>query len=425
MISDSFLKECFVWIWLPDQTEPIVAGKMVWQDHRYLFVYGQSYLKRKDAISIYDAELPLKAGVQEKEGGTDSLFRCIRDSSPDAWGRRVILHNRLGLKGNKVDTNHLNEMTYLLETGSDRIGALDFQVSSQNYQPRLSSQIHLEELLEVVEKIEKGVPLSPDLALAMNHGTSIGGARPKVLIDHEEKKYIAKFSTSTDQYNVIKAEFVAMKLAKKCGLDVAPVHLKEIAGKDVLLIERFDRVRKQDGWSRRLMLSALTLLGLDEMMARYASYELFAEIIRQRFSQPKKTLRELFKRLVFNILVSNTDDHARNHAAFWTGKELVLTPAYDICPQLRVGGEASQAMLISGQNNMSQLTICLQSARHFMLSQAEAKRIIDNQIELIKQSLTEISEEARLSSVEKILFSERLFLNPYAFEGYSNHFTEK
>src|SRR5690606_2474111 len=103
----------------------------------------------------------------------------------------------------------------------------------------------------------------------------------------------------------------------------------------------------------------LTLLELDEMLARYASYENFAEIIRHRFIHPKETLRELFSRMVFNILCGNTDDHARNHAAFWDGKQLDLTPAYDVCPQGRTGNEASQAMLISGNNNLSQLKTCL------------------------------------------------------------------
>src|SRR3546814_12149439 len=98
------------------------------------------------------------------------------------------------------------------------------------------------------------------------------------------------------------------------------------------------------------MVSALTMFELDEMMAPYASYETLAEIIRHRFTAPKATLRELFGRMVFNILCGNTDDHARNHAAFWDGKMLELTPAYDICPQSRTGNIASQAMLIVGND---------------------------------------------------------------------------
>jgi len=148
---------------------------------------------------------------------------------------------------------------------------------------------------------------------------------------------VAKFSSNTDLYSIVKAEFIAMRLAAMAGLDVAPVKLVKAANKDVLLIERFDRVPKGKLWTRKAMVSALTLFDLDEMMARYASYETLAEIIRHRFTDPKNTLKELFSRLVFNILCGNTDDHARNHAAFWNGKELTLTPAYDICPQGRTG----------------------------------------------------------------------------------------
>ena len=126
--------------------------------------------------------------------------------------------------------------------------------------------------------------------------------------------------------------------------------------------------------------------------------------------------------MVFNILVSNTDDHARNHAAFWNGKEMVLTPAYDICPQLRMGGEASQAMLISGQNNSSRLEICLESAGSFMLGKNEARAIIDHQVDTILQTFNEVSDEARLSHIEKELFMKRLLLNPYAFQGYGNRY---
>ena len=131
------------------------------------------------------------------------------------------------------------------------------------------------------------------------------------MIQDGDTKMIAKFSSSTDTYNVVKAEYVAMRLAARAGLDVARVHLEHVAGKDVLLVERFDRVKTKDEWARKAMVSALTLLGLDEMMARYASYEDLAEIIRHRFSSPKATLHELYGRLVFNVLCGNTDDHAR------------------------------------------------------------------------------------------------------------------
>ena len=412
-------KEAFVWIWLPDETDPVVAGRLETDNGNILFNYGKSYLDRignsKPAIAIYEPELPLKAGILPLPNGL-TMPGCIRDAAPDAWGRRVIINKKLGLKGADTDTSELDELTYLLESGSDRIGALDFQRSPTEYMPRTADNVSLEELIESAERVEKGVPLTPELDQALFHGSSIGGARPKALIQNQGKKYVAKFSSSTDLYSVVKAEFIAMRLAELAGLNAAPVKLAKAANKDVLLIERFDRVPKGDKWARKAMVSALTLFRLDDMMARYASYETLSEIIRHRFIDPKHTLKELFSRLVFNILCGNTDDHARNHAAFWDGKALILTPAYDICPQGRSGNEASQAMLISGNNNLSQLKTCLETAHNFFLSKEEAREIFGNQTAAIEEHWEAVCEEAELNEVDKKLLWRRQFLNPYSIE---------
>lgn len=208
-----------------------------------------------------------------------------------------------------------------------------------------------------------------------------------------------------------------MRLAALAGIDAAPVKLARVAGKDVLLIRRFDRIKREAGWQRRAMVSALTLLGLDEMMARYASYQELATVIRHRFTDPKPTLRELFARIVFNILSGNTDDHARNHAAFWNGRALTLTPAYDICPQGRAGREATQAMLIDGDRRLSQLSLCLDAAPSFLISRDEATAIATGQIATIKREWQTVCDEAALSTVDRDLFWRRQFLNPFAFEG--------
>jgi len=416
MISKISHTECYVWIWLPGKTDPVVAGKLTADGEDLVFNYGKSYLSRDDAISIYDVELPLRPGVLPLVAGLH-VPNCIRDAAPDAWGRRVIMNKVLGTSSTEVDTMELNELTYLLESGSDRIGALDFQLSPTEYVPRLRESSTLEELLKAADKVERGVPLSPELDQALIHGSSIGGARPKALIDAEPCKYIAKFSSSTDHYSVVKAEFVAMRLAKLAGLDVAAVSLARSWGKDVLLIERFDRISAGDGWFRKHMISALTLFELDDMTARYASYEKLAEIVRRRFRDPSATLRELFSRLVFNILCGNTDDHARNHAAFWDGEMLKLTPAYDICPQARSGNEASQAMLIAGNSRMSQVSICLEAAPIFQLTRDEAMEIATSQKTAILDNWDAVCEEARLSEIDRSLFWGRQFLNPYSVVG--------
>lgn len=408
--------EAFVWIWLPDNIEPVVAGRLERDGDRYLFNYGQSYLARKNKLPIYLPELPLEDRLIEPIAPLE-IANALRDGAPDAWGRRVIINRMMGAKGAKANNQELDELTYMLQSGSDRIGALDFQHSPTEYVPRESLNTPLDLLYNSAEMVEKGLPLTPALAEVLQHGTAIGGARPKTLIEDNNKKYVAKFSSSTDTYSVVKAEFIAMRLAELVGISVAPVSLTKAMGKDVLLIERFDRVREDKGWLRKSMVSALTILELDERLAAHASYEDLAEKVRQRFVNPKQTLHELFARMAFNILVGNTDDHARNHAAFWDGQMLELTPAYDICPQSRSGREASQAMQLYGTERRSQLSNCLATAGTFQLSGGDALSIFKSQITTINQNWDEVCKEAALSDVDRKLFWRRQFLNDLAFEG--------
>lgn len=410
------LTEAFVWVWLPGTTEPVVAGRLSVNRNGLEFNYGRSYLDRTNAISLYDVELPLRAGALPLLPGL-SMPSCIRDAAPDAWGRRVLINRLLGIRGPRTDTTQLDELTYLLESSSDRAGALDFQTSATEYVPRQGANATLAELMEAAARVEQGVPLTQELAEALQHGSAIGGARPKAAIQDDGVKYLAKFSSSTDLYSVVKAEFIAMRLARHAGLNAADVTLRRASNKDVLLVERFDRVAVDGRWQRKAMVSALTILGLDEMMARYASYEDLAEIVRHRFTDARATLHELFSRLIFNILCGNTDDHARNHAAFWDGGHLTLTPAYDICPQPRAGNEASQAMLIAGGDNLSRISTCLATAHHFLLSSKEAMEIARRQVAAIAEHWDAVCEEAAISMTDRLLLANRQFLNPFSVEG--------
>ena len=419
MTSDATApREAYVWTWLPGRAEPVVAGRLSRTPQGLQFNYGQSWLDREDAVPLYLPELPLERGLLPLTAGL-SMPGCLRDAAPDAWGRRVILNRLFGRAAHDSDTADLDELSYLLRSGSDRIGALDFQASATGYNPREGGSASLEELLDSASRVEKGLPLSPSLAEAIQHGTSIGGARPKATLSGDGRRLIAKFSSSSDVLPVVKLEFIAMRLAALAGLDVAPVELAQAAGKDVLLVERFDRVLHADGqWRRRGLVSALTLLGLDELGARYASYEDLADIVRHRFEQPRQTLRELFGRLVFNILCGNTDDHARNHAAFWDGARLSLTPAYDICPQARAGQEATQAMRIIGENRFSRLAVCVDAAPRFQLSAEEARGIIDGQLQAVTDHWQDVCGDAGLGEAERNALWGRQFLNPFALQGY-------
>jgi serine/threonine-protein kinase HipA len=404
----------FVWVWLPGAVEPVVAGRLEPVGPNITFTYGQSYLEREDRVPLYLPELPLRRGPISPLVG--EIPGCIADAGPDAWGQRVILYRLTGRPDS--ETTEFGPLTYLLRSGSDRIGALDFQTSPQRYVPRAMTHASLDDLAESAERVEEGLPLSPELDQALLHGSSVGGARPKALLDDEGTKLIAKFSSTTDTFPVVQGEFVAMELARRAGIEAASVQLTTAHGRNALLVERFDRL--EGGQRRRALISALTMLELDEAGARYGSYADLADLVRARFTESTKSLQELFSRIVFNILCSNNDDHPRNHAAFWDGEALSLTPAYDICPQLRSGGETAQVMGIGRDGyRMSQLEGCVERASTYQLSEAKAREIIDNQLETIEGQWDEVCDLAGLTEVERAGFWGRQFLNPYALEGYT------
>ena len=409
-------KGAFVWVWLPGKTEPVVAGRVASEDGLCTFFYGKTYLARPDRIPLYLPELPLQRG-EIRPLGQLTIASCLRDAAPDAWGQRVIINRLTGLKGGAANDIELDDLTFMLESGSDRIGALDFQASSEKYIPRQAEHAQLAELLDAAERVERGMPLNQDLDRALHHGSSVGGARPKALITDNGRKLIAKFSATNDTYSVVKGEFIAMRLARLAGIDAAPVSLVRASGKDVLLVERFDRAKIKAGWTRRAIVSALTLEGLNDLSGHHAGYDTLAEIIRSRFTNSAETLKELFKRLVFNILVGNTDDHARNHAAFWDGASLTLTPAYDICPQARSGRERNQALGIHGRERRSQLAACRTAAPDFRIRDEDALAIMADQIRCVRENWVRVCDEADLAEVDRVLFWRRQFLNPFAFEG--------
>ena len=404
-------REAFVWVWLPGASDPVVAGRLTDRGTVVTFTYGRSYLERADAIALYLPELPLRRGEIAPLSG--QIAGCMADAGPDAWGRRVIEHRRAG---QDLD---LATLAYLLESGSDRIGGLDFQASATEYVPRGGGEAALDELVEAAERVDRGLPLTPALDRALLHGGSVGGARPKALLVDGHRWILAKFSSTTDSYPVVKAEYAAMELARRAGLDTARVELTDAVGKDVLLVDRFDR---PGGSARRIMVSALTILELhdaDGMAGRYATYPDLADQIRARFTQPDATLRELFSRITFNILIGNTDDHPRNHSAFWDGTDLTFTPAYDICPQARTGEEAAQAMAFGpGGERLSQVARCVAQARSYHLTEAEARAVVDHQIDVIRRDWDAVCDLARLTTVDRQRLWGRQFLNPYSLYEY-------
>ena len=417
--------EAFVWVWLPGDTEPVVCGRLVESKDVTLFNYGRSYLDRADAISLFTPELPLQLGEQAPLAGLQEAG-CIRDAGPDSWGQRVILQRLTGSHGSAAMVENLSFIDYLLNSGSDRASAIDFQHSPTEYVARTNTS-SLDELVDAAQRIVEGRPVSSELSEALLYGTSMGGARPKVLLrnhssGHEPREMIAKLSVASDPWPVVKAEAAAMNLARRCGINAAPTELTTSLGRDVLLVDRFDRPGVVGSVAssvagtlgeRRMTLSALTLLGLSPMQGIWASYADLAEVIRFHFTQPQATLKELFTRIVFNVCISNTDDHARNHAAFWDGEQLTLTPAFDLCPQMRSGDTATHAMAIdSAGSRESRLALCVTAAPIYQLSTSSAREIIDHVVTTIMESWDEVVDESALTVREREQLFGRLILNP-------------
>ena len=168
----------YVWVWLPGAVDPVVAGVLRRQGPDLAFRYGRSYLERPDAISLFAPELPLTRDVFPPARGV-GMPSAIKDAAPDAWGMRVILNQSTGVHGLDADVDALPFEAYLLESGSDRIGALDFQPSPEVYEPRLAHSATLDDLLSAAGLVEAGEPLPAHLSAALIGVTSIGGARPK------------------------------------------------------------------------------------------------------------------------------------------------------------------------------------------------------------------------------------------------------
>jgi len=403
--------EAFVWFHPPATTTPVICGKLVADDsavtsvHR--FVYGRSYRELADAMPLLPHDLAVMPGEFVTRRGLPGVFR---DAAPDAWGRRVFMY-KLQMTAEQGE-NALTEIDHLL-AGGRGVGALHFQTTSDSYLPKAGNNASLEDLLAVTEAVETNTPLPPELEQALLHGTSIGGARPKALLQRQDgHQIIAKFSSTTDTFPMVRLEALAMHLASAAGIDVVSTERLSVMNKDVLLVDRFD----WNNSSVRHFFSALTALDLDEMEGRYASYPLLAEYLRKYADEPLTQCRELYRRMLFNILIGNTDDHAKNHALFWDGRFVRLTPAYDICVLPRTGMTASQAMEVGESGKQATLANAYSSCRRFGLSQKEALHMADEIVAAIHEHWWDACDETALPRRLAENIWQRVVLSPAVFE---------
>ncbi len=403
MTSKLGAKECYVYITLPRSTEFVTAGKFVLNADRTAtpvgrFVYGQSYLERHDAVPIDPVELKLGKGTY-RTTALRGVFRALRDAGPDYWGRRVIEKH--------AGKPELSELDYLLYAPDDRAGALGFGLNQSPPAPerKFNQTLALKKLQGLADAIiaDEDVPQEAqadqveDLMLI---GTSMGGARPKAVVEDDEGLWIAKFNRPDDNWNHARVEHAMLVLARACGIQSAESKITTVGERDVLLVKRFDREKTKKGYWRARMISGLTLLRTEDTHQHRErwSYVLMAEELRRVCSDPKDDAVELFRRMCFNALISNIDDHPRNHAIIAKDKDWKLSPAYDLIPSMPISTERRDlAMQCGDMGRYAHADNLLSQSARFYLKDDEVTVLIADMQKRIESSWYETARREGVS----------------------------
>lgn len=396
------MPEAYVYITLPGATEPVTAGRFeVTADRngvaRGRFTYGRSYRERPEAVDIDPVELRL-ASANFETVRLEGVFGALRDAGPDSWGRRVIDKH----SGGKPD-----ELGYLLHSPDDRAGALGFGLGVQPPAPAraFNRTWDLEKLQAVADALVADEPPKDaaqveDLLLI---GTAMGGARPKVVVESDHALWLAKLNRPDDSWNMARVEHATLQLARQCGLQVAESQVVQVGGRDVLLVKRFDRTRLEAGYARARMVSGLTLLEAEDQPAARVrwSYVILAETLRRISERPADDAQELFRRMVFNALVSNLDDHPRNHAAIAPGTGWRLSPAYDLTPTPVIAQERRDlAMACGAEGRLASAANLVSECRRFLLAPEEADTIVSEMEAAVEQAWYPVARGCGVSDAD-------------------------
>lgn len=331
-----------------------------------------------------------------------AIFGSIGDSAPDTWGRRLMQRaerRRAERDGRAPHT--LQELDYLLGVSDvSRLGALRFRNAAEEaFQspaaggvPKL---VDLGRLLGVTERILREEETDEDLQMIFAPGSSLGGARPKVsVIDQHGRLSIAKFPKETDEYSIELWEFVALTLAKQAGIRTPVNELLSVAGRPVLLSRRFDRTDA----TRIPFLSGLSMLTLKD--GQGASYPELVDVLTEHGAQAREDARELYRRMVLNVLISNDDDHLRNHGFLWIGPQgWALSPVYDLNPTPEDVRPRILSTNITLDEATCDLDLVLSSAEYFSLAPKDAREIV-SEVAKITAKWQEVAAQAGAPNAE-------------------------
>ncbi|MDL2290817.1 type II toxin-antitoxin system HipA family toxin [Desulfovibrio sp. OttesenSCG-928-F20] len=339
------------------------------------FEYDRAWLNFSDAFAL-DPALPLIVG-QYHTGPGQELFGCFRDCSPDRWGRTLMQRSeRAKAKTEKRTARTLQAGDFLLlvsdlsRQGAIRITDPDDTVFFTTAESGIPTAIKLGDLLSAARHIAAKTESAEDLKLLFGPCASLGGARPKAMIqDASGRLFIAKFPKDGDEWDVPLWEAVSLTLAREAGIETPNVELRLIQGKNVLLVERFDRVKER----RIPFASAMTLLGMND--GDRGSYLDIADILNREGAETKKDLAQLWQRMVFNFLTSNVDDHLRNHGFLRYATGWKLSPVYDLETTPPEVAPRELHTVMDPYDSTSSIDKAIEISEHFGLTKQQAKAL--------------------------------------------------
>jgi serine/threonine-protein kinase HipA len=381
----------YVYIYLEEG--PVPAGLLeaigTGREATARFAYGRRYLERKDRLALDPVQLPLHGADENREYVTPEgfvLFNGIRDAAPDGWGQHLM--------DRAAGARALSEFDYLVATGDARVGALAFgpdlsgprRVVPWPEEDLDGENLDLADMLEAVRELDTAEALAQQHRRFLVRGSSLGGARPKATTDYNGRQWIAKFGRAEDRFPVCRAEYVTMTMAGQVGINVPTVRIEKVLGQDIYLIERFDRIPNGKDYRRLPFISGLTITGAHESESVLQSYRRLAEQLRLFGSEPAKDAKELWRRMVFNILCNNNDDHLRNHGFLWDRKGWRLSPGYDILPSPQVSLERDLAIGVGRNGRQATLRNALSDIASFGLSREEAITMARAMQQTVKKS---------------------------------------
>lgn len=363
--------ELSVFVHLPwPSAEPILCGVLTYRGQKTTFAYAQQWLNHPEHFALAP-DLPLNMGEHHPPMG-GAMHSIFEDAGPDKWAKSVM--NRL------YEIRRKTPFDYLHFVGGNAIGALSFSSSSVAEINELDgfTSDELPALLRSAQNIHNHEPVDANLRRLLMPGSSAGGAQPKVIVKHHGEDWLAKFPLPGIERDFCAMENQSLTLAERCGIHVPAHETLQVGEHTVILIRRFDRPA---GGGRIHQASAKTILLSQGIPVDAMGYSDMADFIRANSANPSASCEELFRRMVLNIVIDNTDDHEKNHAFQWLGGKWELSPVYDIHPQCQNIGY--QQLRVGADGHDATLENAISECERFLLTKVKSRQVID---EIVSQA---------------------------------------